>query len=241
MTTERSRPRNLPFAGFWSTDRSLTVLLFSLIVAIFVIYPLGDLGIVGDVLLTTFFSLILISGVVAVAKRRGTAILAGGVALAALLVRWTHLLLPAAHLRAWDAVGSLLSCGLLAAIVLAQAYREGPITLQRIEGAIAAYILVGLMFAFAYELFVLARPTAFNFPSRPVDGSTHAISAQLVYFSFVTLTTLGYGDVTAVDPLARSLTTFEALIGQIFPAVTLARLVSMELYYRQQRRDGKGQ
>ena len=55
--------------------------------------------------------------------------------------------------------------------------------------------------------------------------------AHFVYFSFVTLTTVGYGDVIAVHPIARSLVTVEALIGQLFPAILLARLVSLELLH----------
>ena len=60
-----------------------------------------------------------------------------------------------------------------------------------------------------------------------------------MYFSFVTLTTVGYGDITAVHPVARSLAMAEALTGQLFPAMLLARLVSMELYYRQAKRADK--
>ena len=54
-----------------------------------------------------------------------------------------------------------------------------------------------------------------------------------MYFSFVPLTTVGYGDITAVSTVARSLVMLEALIGQLFPSILLARLVSMEIYYRQ--------
>jgi len=59
------------------------------------------------------------------------------------------------------------------------------------------------------------------------------VSACWVYFRFVSLTTVGYGDIAAVRPAARSLATLAALIGQLFPAVPLARLVSMEPYFPQ--------
>ena len=59
--------------------------------------------------------------------------------------------------------------------------------------------------------------------------------ARLIYFSMTTLTTVGYGDVTPINPVARSLANFEGMIGQLFPALTLARLVSMEVSQRQQR------
>jgi voltage-gated potassium channel Kch len=60
-------------------------------------------------------------------------------------------------------------------------------------------------------------------------------ASRFVYFSFVTLTTVGYGDITAVHPLARTLVIAEALTGQLFPAILLARLVSMELHHSRDR------
>lgn len=234
------QPRTPAFARFWSTDRSLTVLLGSLILAVFVLYPLGGVAPIADLLLDSFFSLTLIFGVAAISRHRSAAVLAGAVSLAAFVLRWTDAVFPLAGLAPWDAGAALLSCGMLAVVVLAQAYRDGPITLARIQGAIAAYILIGFMFAFVYQLFFLLRPDAFNFSIHPAGESWKAMKAQLVYFSFVSLTTLGFGDVTAVHPLARSIVTVEALIGQLFPAITIARLVSMELFYRQQRAAGEG-
>ena len=60
------------------------------------------------------------------------------------------------------------------------------------------------------------------------------------YFSFVTLTTVGYGDTVPVDPIARSLATLEATLGQLFPAIILARLVSIEVAERDERAGLKG-
>ena len=59
--------------------------------------------------------------------------------------------------------------------------------------------------------------------------------ARLFYFSTITLTTVGYGDITPVNPIARSLAALGGFTGQLFPAITLARLIAMELYHRQQR------
>ena len=103
--------------------------------------------------------------------------------------------------------------------------------MQRIQGAVAAYIFIGLMFSSVYELFVVLRPTAFTFSVRPPDESPHALSAQLVYFSFVTLTTVGYGDVTPVNPMLRSMVTVEALIGQLFPQSHSRGWCHWKLYY----------
>jgi voltage-gated potassium channel Kch len=112
-------------------------------------------------------------------------------------------------------------------MVLTQVFRQGPITFHRIQGAIAAYLLLGLAWANAYDLIELARPGALRFPEG--GGPT---PIRLVYFSFVTLTTVGYGDITPIHPAARSLAIAEALVGQLFPAILIGRLVSMEIASR---------
>ncbi len=89
------------------------------------------------------------------------------------------------------------------------------------------YLLLGFIWAHAYELVALWHPGAF---AGAVDGSL-----PWTYYSFVTLTTVGYGDITPVHPLARAVAVLEALTGQLYLAIMLARLVSLEL---QSRRDG---
>lgn len=216
--------------GYWSTDRSLTVLLVSLILVIFVIQPLGALGIGGRLVMTVFFSLILISGVGAVAKSGLTTKVVGGLVVASLGIRWTRVWLGGGSLIMSNQLFSSIFCAILSIVVLAQVFRPGRITWQRIQGAVAVYLLLGLAWAFAYELVRLHWPDAFAGAIPDTHGD---LTPQFVYFSFVTLTTCGYGDIAALHPVARSLVTFEMLIGQLFPAVLLARLVSMEVFHRQ--------
>jgi voltage-gated potassium channel Kch len=166
----------------------------------------------------------------AMAKSRFITVLALAFALVTLVVRWAKIFVPSAGLATLDTLLLLVFLGMLAVIVLFQVFREGPITIQRISGAVVVYLLLGLMWALAYQLIELQQPGSFNFADAPAIGDT--LSARLVYFSFVTLTTLGYGDITAVSPVARTLAMLEAVIGQLFPAILIARLVSMELYYR---------
>lgn len=218
---------------FWSTDRSLTVLLGLLFINIFILQPLTELGIfraffVPDVL----FSLILISGVMAVAKSRFITVPALVFALVTLVVRWGKIFVPSTGLATLDALLPLVFLGMLAVIVLLQVFREGPITMQRISGAVVVYLMIGLMWALAYKLVALHHPGSFNMGDLPVTEGDYDLTARLVYFSYITLTTLGYGDITAVSPVARTMAMLEAVIGQLFPAILIARLVSMELYYR---------
>jgi hypothetical protein len=106
---------------------------------------------------------------------------------------------------------------------MVKAFRAGPVNVHRIQGAVAAYLLFGLTWAAAYQLVAALAPGAFA-SAQPLAVQDPRV---WTYYSFVTLTTMGYGDVTPVHPAARSLALMEALTGQLYPAVLLARLVSL--------------
>ncbi len=87
---------------------------------------------------------------------------------------------------------------------------------------ISLYLLIGILWYLIYRMIYLYDPQAFTFPDRNVDTMT-----QLLYFSFTTLTTLGYGDITPASRLAMGMANIEGIIGQLYPAIFLARLVSL--------------
>ena len=210
------------FSRFWEADRGLTAFLVLLVTGMFVVpvaiqeRPVARF--VGDVV----FSLFLVTGAWAVSRRRFTAVLVSVSAAAALAVRWTARLAPSLDLAAWTTASSLVTEAFLTAIVLARVFQRGRINRQRIEGAVAAYLLLGVTWADAYSLVALSAPGAF--------AGVGAVGShrEFLYFSVVTLTTVGYGDITPVVPVARALANVEALIGQLYPAILLARLVSLE-------------
>ena len=207
------------FSRFWTDDRGLSIFLAALVAAIVVpaLVPVGLPGrLVGDALV----SLMLVSGAAAVADRSRTMLIVSVITVAALSVRWTNWLFPTADLEVWREISTL---------VILMVLRRGPITARRIQGAIAVYLLLGFIWGQAYEVVALWYPGAF---AGAVDGGG---SLPWTYYSFVTLTTVGYGDIMPVHPLARAVAVLEALTGQLYLAIMLARLVSLEL---QSRRDG---
>lgn len=114
-------------------------------------------------------------------------------------------------------------------IVARAVYAPGPITYRRIIGAVLLYVNIGILFVALYVMLAVMIPDAF----RGVSVRPHAsLPSDFVYFSFVTLTTVGYGDIVPVDPLVRSLSNLEAVIGQLYPATVLARLVSDQVSTR---------
>jgi len=217
-------------ARFWRADWHLSFLLGLLLVAVFVLYPLSDQGSVPRILLHSVLSLILISGASLAARRRVVTPLALLLIVGTAAIEWIRLYGRGEKLTDLGVSLWIVFFAMLAAMVLVRVFSEGRVNLHRIQGAIAAYLLLGVVWAFCYRLVIQLDHEAFNISASVPDD---ALTAKLVYFSFVTLTTLGYGDVTAVHPAARSLAVLEALTGQLFVAVLIARLVALEVSHRE--------
>jgi hypothetical protein len=118
-------------------------------------------------------------------------------------------------------------------IIIDQVLRLDQVTAQSIFGALSSYLLIGLMFASFYAALSSLVAGPFFANGQPANNQT------IQYFSFVTLTTLGYGDFTAAGSLGRAVAVLEALAGQIFLATLVARLVSA--YRAPTRRPPPGQ
>ena len=123
--------------------------------------------------------------------------------------------------------GAWLTIAVTLGIVVAQVvFGRGRITYHRIVGAILLYLLIAVAFAALFTFVGLSNSDAFKGIAFE-DNS--ALASSLFYLSFVTLTSTGYGDIVPVHPLARSLCNIESIIGQLYPATILARLVTLGL------------
>ena len=100
--------------------------------------------------------------------------------------------------------------------------RTDQIDSELLCGAIGAYLLLGVFWAETYDIIRTVAPAAFAGP-----GGTVPNQSALLYFSFTTLTTTGFGDITSVNPIVRMWTVFEAIIGTVYNATVVARLVSL--------------
>ena len=111
-------------------------------------------------------------------------------------------------------------------VVARSVFAPGKINYHRIIGAILLYLLIAMAFASLYLLVGVKNPNAF---ANVAFEDTPALTSSLIYFSCVTLTTVGYGDITPLHPFARSLCNLEAIIGQLYPAILIGRLVTLQL------------
>jgi len=211
-------------------DRGLSFFLgFLVLIAVFV--PMVRLSRCGRIGLDLIFALMLFSGAIATIRHRVLLYLI--VALTAL--EFTADLIvefnPALGHRGWDTAVKISGMAILVVMTLKHTFRPGPISVHRVMGGVAAYLLIGLTWAFGYELLMERRPDAIHFQSL-VSGIPTGEPSRLIYFSFSTLTSVSYGDAYPVHRMAHSLAMAEALIGQLYPSILIATLVGMSLQAR---------
>jgi hypothetical protein len=219
---------------FWSEERSLTTLLALLAINMFVLVPMIREGVGTTLMKDTFFSLLLLSGLLTITRHKTVQIVLVMFVGVTIMVHWMRIAFDSKGLLGWDASFSLLSVIALTVVVLVQVNREGTVTGHRVRGAVAGYMLLGLSCAYAYALIDFLIPGAFQMSTADLQTGRSQSDAFL-YFSIVTLTTLGYGDITAVHPVARSVVMMEALLGQLYPAILIARLVTLQMETRKNK------
>ena len=136
----------------------------------------------------------------------------------------------------WGVVVALVSSGAFLAYVIVLLGRDiltqTSVSSDTIRGAITIYLLLGLFWVTIYSVLALTDPGAITFSdalAREAGSNPREYSSVLQYFSFVTLTTLGYGDISPISPFARFAATTEAIVGQLFIAITVARLVGLQI------------
>lgn len=199
-------------------------LLATLIVFVGVYAALGQAERASGRLLDATFLGVLVVALVAAGERRMGA--RRVLALAAIFAA-VHVGLRAAARSEMRGAAAVLLLGffvLVTVALLADVLRNRRLALgERIRGAICVYFLLGLSWAIAYGAIEWRGPGSFSGLSAEAERR----GTELVYYSFVTLTTVGYGDIAPKSDLARTLAWLEAFTGQMYVAITIARLVSL--------------
>ena len=176
-------------------------------------------------LLDIFFTIILITSIYAVSQKKSDALVAFSLALPKFATTWALSFLSYPLLTLLDSIFGIMFIGYIIVLILRHIFRQDDINLETIYGAIVVYILLGLLWVSFYFLVEFLHPQSFSFPAA-LTGDARKV---LYYFSFVTLTTLGYGDITPISGPARSLAMLEAIVGQMYIAVLIARLVGIHI------------
>jgi hypothetical protein len=213
-------PRRLRFRRF-STVQLLIALGLFFISAPFVEEIKG-----GDLIVSVLFSLVLLAGVLAVADSKYVFVIALVLAIPAIAGRWLNHFRPDLVPPAFFLVAGLFLIAFVVARLLRFVLRAPSVTVQVLCASISAYLMLGLMWTMAYWLVDQLTPGgAFSFNTNAGTRSMNGFTG--FYFSFITLSTVGYGDITPVSRIARWLAAMEAMTGLLYVAVLIARLVSL--------------
>ncbi len=217
--------------GFWREDRLLSFFL-AFLVLMTIVVPMFGLSRPGRIAIDLTFALMLLSGAIATVKKRMLLSLIIALTIleftADLIVEFNRSFSP----RGWDTGLKVFCMAILVVMTLKQTFLPGPVTVHRVMGGVAAYLLIGVTWAFAYKLLMEEIPDAIHFQTPLAAGVPTGEPSRLIYFSFETLTTVSFGDAYPIHRVARSLATAEALIGQLYPAILIATLVGMALQAR---------
>jgi hypothetical protein len=208
----------------WQSEANLSFFLFLLIIVGFVLPSLGFERNYLPLYTDVAFSIVLFVGAAIAWGDRRVFVLTSLVVIVAVILRWVRWWTPTKALLLWSVSTGLVAVLAIAAVLLWQVFRPGPITVMRIQGAIAAYLCIGAGWAHAYHIVALLDPGAFD-----AAGSDASAASSWVNYSFGMLTTVGYTGIAAVHPLAHTLGSAEAVTGQLYLAVLVARLVSMQV------------
>jgi len=184
---------------------------------------------------------LLLSGIYAMSRRRrGVFALGLAIALAALAVEaWLHLH-PSRTLVIANFGLTIAFLGFLSSALLYAILEQERITLDTILGGICVYLLLGVAWSLTYSILEYLHPGSFLADGLPLPGTRRPDEfrqEELIYFSFVTLTTVGYGDVLARSHPARALAAAEAVTGSLYIAVFIARLVGLHMVHQRRELD----
>ncbi len=162
--------------------------------------------------------------------------IASCLAVPSVVFSWMNLAYPSDTVFIANAVFTIIFMFLCVGSILYDVVLRAHVTLETLRGVICAYFMVAFAFAYLYFMLEYVYPGTFSFTQGPITtfSYTYMIS-EMLYFSFVTLLTIGYGDIVAVGDVGQTATVLEGVIGQFYVAILVARLVSVYSFYSDKR------
>ncbi len=188
----------------------------------------------ASVAVSVILSAMLLSAVFAVSRTRRTVIVALSLAVPAIVLRVLHVWLGRDAFLIGEHLLEILFLGYVIVVLLKHLFRAERVSFDTICASVCAYLLLATIWAMVYPVLDVLQPGSFAFSfAEPGQNSLMRLgdekSVYPLYFSVVTMTTLGYGDIVPTSPAAQMLAAVEALTGQLYLAVLVARLVGLQI------------
>ena len=213
----------ISFIELCKRDRYLFLLIsFFLLI---LITPLFEGFVELTTLLDISITVIFLSSIYAVSQKGQSFRIAVGLLLPVIAAIWLTYFVHIPYLSLVGDCCSILFFAFTIIIILSSLFREDEVTLDVIYGSVAVFLLMALMWTFIFDVIEYLQPGSFLVTASPSQGSR----IHFVYYSFVTITTVGYGDILPVSMTARAFSIIEMLVGQIYLVVLVARLVGINI------------
>jgi len=213
----------------WLTQRRFFVLLICLLLLPLVYPLLSGLGLVGTRILSNiFFSVMLFSCLYAISQDKRLITIGLTLGIPALGATWVVQFLgsPPGVMVAIHIVVALFLVVVIGTM-LSHVLKDEVVTGEKVSAAICVYLFIGLIWAYLFSLTHHLAPGSFHIEDPELS--------HFIYYSFITLSTLGYGDITPLSPPARALSYVEAITGQLYLAVLVARLVGLHIAHAEKK------
>jgi Ion channel len=208
-------------------------LLLATILVLLVSQPMFSGHAFAQNLATITMSLVLLAALYAFRSTRIYFAIALALLVPSVGCRFALLFTPSATLEIISAISSCMFLAVTVIALVSRLFIVKSVTLDTISAAICAYLLAAIAFAYGFAVLELGNPGSFSAAlfQRPTGHIAPLIASlhSFIYYSFVCLTTTGFGDISPVSEGARSLSVFEAVFGQLYMAILIARLVSLEV------------
>jgi hypothetical protein len=207
-------------------DTVLPYLLAALVVLMFIASPLADIGVLNRPLIGTMMIIVILAGLFALGGRGPFAAAVIALGLVLFILQVLVIFITESWFDFLTEFAGVLFFVSLCLVLLLSVFAPGRITMNRVLGAIAVYLLLAMFFAESFDIVDrFTQGDAFIMGQQPTPYTTPG--ARFFYLSVISLTSVGFGDMAPVHPFARSLVMLEAVVGQIYTTVILAWMVSL--------------
>lgn len=209
---------------FWTKESGLSSMLVLLFIMHFIIIPIFGSYASVVIVLNVFWMLFLIAGIIALSKSFRKSALLSIIPFLFVLFNWITVFEKTRFVLLADVILTIATFGLLIGLVLFKVFEPGPVTQYRVVGSVVVYMLLAHLWSVLYMFIYQHSPGAFQITLPAFESNT--LEANFMYFSYITITTTGFGEIVPLHPFARSLVQIEAIVGVLYPVILIGRLVS---------------
>jgi hypothetical protein len=220
-----ARQKKIRFLNhLWDKESGLSGMFVLLFAMHFILIPLFGSYSSFMVTINIFWILFLVAGIISLSKSKKQAFLFSIIPFLFVLFGWITVFERTPFILFADIFFTIATFVLLIVLVLKKVFEPGPITEYRVIGSIVVYMILANLWAVIYLFVYKHIPGSFSITLPPFESNT--LTANFLYFSYITITTTGFGEIVPLHPFARAMVQVEALIGVLYPVILIGRLVS---------------